>query len=218
MLGAGLALALLAAAPATADDVAAAKKAVMEKGDYQTDLPAKPPVPGKVDLGPPPDFHLPNIPIPGAVAQALLITLLGVVVILILVWVVYAFRGYQRNAKVKPEVEPAGPAPDVNVVNRPLGAAEALAADGRYAEAIHILLLKTLEALAEKLADKLPPALTSREILGKVTLGAGARGALSGLVGAVEVTHFGDTEPTRQDYEACLDQFRLFATAYQGRA
>jgi hypothetical protein len=218
MLGAGLALALLAAAPATADDVAAAKKAVMEKGDYQTVLPAKPPAPGKLDLGPPPEIHLPNIAIPGAVAQALLITLIGVVLILILVWVVYAFRGYQRNVKLKPEVEAAGPAPDAEVVNRPLGAAEALAAAGRYAEAIHILLLKTLEALAEKLADKLPPALTSREILGKVALGARARGALSGLVGAVEVTHFGGTEPSREDYQACLEQFQLFAVAYQGRA
>ena len=56
--------------------------------------------------------------------------------------------------------------------------------EGRFAEAIHALLLETLAALSR--AARLAPSLTSREIVARVPLPARAREALAGLVAAVE--------------------------------
>ena len=67
---------------------------------------------------------------------------------------------------------------------------------------------------------RVAPANTSREILARVPLLGDARTALAGLITAVEVTHFGDAEPSADDYGRCRQQFNIFATAFRagGRA
>ena len=106
--------------------------------------------------------------------------------------------------------EPAAAAP----VHIPIASAEALAAEGRWAEAIHALLLETLEALSR--AARLAPSLTSREIVARVPLPVRAREALSGLVLAVEVSRFGGADAAEGDYRACLDRFHAFLETYRG--
>lgn len=150
-----------------------------------------------------------------AIAQVLMWGILVVGIALLAFWIIRDFSGYMGEA----EVEDAAVADEdgdavAQVVARPLGDAEALAAQGKYSEAIHALLLRTLQELVKRGQVTLPPSLTSREILGRVPLGADAREALSGLVLAVEVTHFGGAAPNADDYAMCRQHFDRFAHAY----
>ena len=104
---------------------------------------------------------------------------------------------------------------DLAVIERPLGDAEELASRGLYREAIHALLLRTLQELVRSASVRVAPAMTSREILGRVPLLADARDALAGLITAVEITHFGGDDATVSDYQRCLAQFQKFATAFR---
>jgi len=129
-------------------------------------------------------------------------------VILLAAWLWRSLSGLRRDVS-----SPAAPGPSAPRVGRaPLDAAETLAAEGRFAEAIHVLLLKTLEALAAR-RGALAPSSTSREILRGAALEAEARSALEGLVVAVEVSHFGGASPGEEDWRSCLDAFHRFLAA-----
>lgn len=119
------------------------------------------------------------------------------------------------NAALADEAPVAPEGPDLRVIERPLGDAEELAARGEYGEAIHTLLLRTLQELVRSAEVRVSAAMTSREILGRVPLAADARDALAGLITAVEITHFGDDPATAADYERCRAQFQRFATAFR---
>ena len=103
------------------------------------------------------------------------------------------------------------------IIDRPLGDADELARRGELAEAIHTLLLRTLQELVRSAAVRVAPATTSREILARVPLLADARSALAGLITAVEITHFGDEPANAADYDRCRQQFHLFAQAFRNR-
>ena len=104
---------------------------------------------------------------------------------------------------------------DMAVIERPLGDAEELANRGEYREAIHALLLRTLQELVRSASVRVAPAMTSREILGRVPLLADARDALHALIITVELTHFGGDDATLEDYVRCRAQFQKFATAFR---
>ncbi len=107
-------------------------------------------------------------------------------------------------------------ATDLAVIERPLGDAEELARRGEFREAIHTLLLRTLQELARTASVRVAPAMTSREILGRVPLLADARDALAGLITAVELTHFGGDDASEADYIRCRARFQVFAAAFRG--
>lgn len=119
------------------------------------------------------------------------------------------------DAALAEDAPAAQDGPDLRVIERPLGDAEELAARGEYGEAIHTLLLRTLQELVRSAEVRVSAAMTSREILGRVPLAAEARASLAGLITAVEVTHFGDDPATAADYERCRAQFQRFATAFR---
>lgn len=87
--------------------------------------------------------------------------------------------------------------------------ADRLAAAGRFEEAIHLLLYRSIDDLAAHRPGAVKPALTSRDIAGLEVLPAGARAAFARLARAVERTFFGgrpaDADAfgeARADYEA----------------
>jgi hypothetical protein len=91
--------------------------------------------------------------------------------------------------------------------------ADALAREGRHAEAAHLLLLRTLAALARSLPHGLDRALTSREVIGQVPMPEPARKALGELARVVEHTRFGSRPATRADYDRSAQAFRSFVAA-----
>jgi hypothetical protein len=111
---------------------------------------------------------------------------------------------------------------DVKVAAAPGGAAsphlslaEAHAAEGRFADAIHELLLQALADIRSVQGTALPTSLTSREILGRAELAPLPRGTLRLLIGRVEWTFFGLRAAELSDYQAGradLDQLRQALT------
>jgi hypothetical protein len=98
----------------------------------------------------------------------------------------------------------------------PLLDAEALAAEGRFGEAIHLLLLRTFEVLARRMGSRLAPGMTAREALARLTLPSPARPALSDLVDAVESTTFAGRSASEGDYLRCAERFTVLRSALAG--
>lgn len=164
-----------------------------------------------------------SVPAAGGLAQIaslVLWMLVGVAVVMIVFLLVQGLRqrGREEVAAPEPDAEDDGAAERAARVVRPLGDAEALAAQGRYAEAIHALLLRTIEELARTLPTSLPHAFTSREIVRRVPMPPRARDALSELVAAVELCYFGARMPGAAEYHTCRARFQEFASAYVGGA
>ena len=133
----------------------------------------------------------------------------------------YAFGGRLSKKKVdqplqvatQPIMRPAGdaPLPDLDEIER-------LARAGAFAEAIHLMLLRALEALRHRLGTSWAKSLTSREIARRSELAPTDRSALKMLVGAVEISKFGGKSANEQIYRACLDQYRLIGESGMARA
>ena len=195
------AVAALLAASSSADAVRERAAEILRGGEYQTELPQGLPRPTTLDLGP---LEI--------LLRVLFWTALAAIGIALLTWLVRRLAGFVPDAEA-----PAAPAgPEADVGRRQLASAESLAARGRYGEAIHVLLLDTLEALSR--AARLAPSLTSREIVERVPLPSRAREALAGLVAAVEVSWFGGAQPGETDYRLCLERFHAFLGTYRSAA
>ena len=142
----------------------------------------------------------------------ILVVIVAVVLGLFLASELTRFAGDMESARDGPDGDGEQALPDV--VARPLEDAELLASRGEFGDAIRALLLRTLGELTRRVQEPISPSLTSREVLTRVSLTDDARMALTGLVTAVELTHFGNEVPGRGDYDECMSHFRAFASAY----
>jgi hypothetical protein len=99
-----------------------------------------------------------------------------------------------------------------------LGAADELAAEGRFVEAMHILLLQGLAAIRAGLDEEFADSLTSREILRRARLSDPGRASLRDMVNRVEWTYFGQYPAALADYQACRASFSALNQALHGSA
>lgn len=88
-----------------------------------------------------------------------------------------------------------------------------LARSGAYEAAVHLLLLQGLRQLARLTGATVARSLTSREILRRHDLPAGASGDLSTLVGAVEISRFGGRSAGETLFQTCLASYQRLAAA-----
>jgi len=88
-----------------------------------------------------------------------------------------------------------------------LGAADQLAAEQRFVEAMHVLLLQSLAAIRDRLDEPFSDSLTSREILRSASLPEAGRVPLRDMVNRVEWTYFGSHPAALSDYIACRASF-----------
>jgi hypothetical protein len=86
-----------------------------------------------------------------------------------------------------------------------LAEAEAFARQGAYAEAIHALLLAVLEVMRQRTDHVLAPALTARELIGRVMLDEDRRRDFADLVASSERGHFGGRTADRSAFEASFE-------------
>ena len=171
---------------------------------------------------PPPPSNV-SIPIPPEVFLYLLVAVLAIALCIVAyhLYGTYAFGRRVSKKKVdqplqvatQPIMRPAGdaPLPDLDEIER-------LARAGAFAEAIHLMLLRALEALRHRLGTSWAKSLTSREIARRSELAPTDRSALKMLVGAVEISRFGGKNANEQIYRACLDQYRLIGESGMARA
>ena len=219
------AVAPAAAQEPDAKEIRSETEKALERGDIQRDAPlaervrqhtgdiAKDP---SLQHEPPTPKALPpkpsGFPIPGEVFLYLLIAVLAVA-LCIVGYHLYGTYGFGRRVskKIDQPLQVASrpiartadaPLPDLDEIER-------LARSGAYAEAIHLMLLRALEALRRRLGASWAKSMTSREIARRSELPASDRGALKMLVGAVEISRFGGQSANEQIYRACLDQYRL---------
>jgi len=91
-----------------------------------------------------------------------------------------------------------------------LAAATELARQGRFGEAMHLILLQALIAVRQAPGEEIADSLTSREILRNSRLSNPARAALREIVARVERSHFGHYPASPDDYAACRDALSEF--------
>ncbi|MCC8165580.1 MAG: DUF4129 domain-containing protein [Planctomycetes bacterium] len=151
------------------------------------------------------------ITVPPEVAKMVLYAALAVF-ILVLLYTFITNARYAEEAKA-PTVEEA--AAVANRMGEAGAEAEFHAGGGAYAEAMHTLLLRSVEELRRRSRVPLARSLTSREILSRLPLEPVAREAFQSLVDRVEITYFGGREPTRDDYELCRKSFDILTGALQ---
>ncbi|MDR2353264.1 MAG: hypothetical protein LBF22_08920 [Deltaproteobacteria bacterium] len=83
----------------------------------------------------------------------------------------------------------------------------AYAKKGLYTQAIHILLLNTLEEYKKRDPQKMPPFFTSRELVQVLPLTQEEDLAFRDLVFRVEVSYFGNVSPDKPDFLAAQASF-----------
>ena len=98
-----------------------------------------------------------------------------------------------------------------------LAAADDLARQGRFVDAMHVLLLQGLADIRRHFGEQFADSLTSREILRSTKLSEAGREPLRDMVTRVEWTYFGKHPAEREDYLACRASFDALAHALYGR-
>ncbi|MBW8812078.1 MAG: hypothetical protein JF588_01520 [Caulobacterales bacterium] len=91
--------------------------------------------------------------------------------------------------------------------------AEGLAAQGRFEDAIHLLLFRSIDDLSGRRPGAVKPALTSRDIASLEVLPPQARAAFARLAQAVERTFFGGLAAGPPEFEQAREDYRAFAFA-----
>lgn len=92
-----------------------------------------------------------------------------------------------------------------------LSDADALAEQGRYDEAVHLILLRSIGDIDGRLPNTVRPALTARDIAGLQRLPATARPAFSLIARAVEASLFGGRAVDRAAFTECRQAYEAFA-------
>jgi hypothetical protein len=189
----------------TAQQIQSAAEQAIRKLDLQTELPREP-RPWTV----PWHFDMPTWVLWAVIALAIVI-LVFVFRDSIPLW----NRGWQRARTTDAASPGAASAGDDMMA---LAAADELAAAGRFADAMHLLLLQGLTEIRRRLDQQFADSLTSREILRGSTLSNKARASLRDIVGRVELTHFGHYPAAGGDYAACRASFQALSQSLVGIA
>lgn len=100
------------------------------------------------------------------------------------------------------EAEEGTWAPEAAPARSWLREADALAAQGRYAEAVHHLLFRSIEDIARRRPRLVRPALTSRELAAAEALPPPARSLFARIAGLVEHSLFGGRPVEAADWTA----------------
>lgn len=108
-----------------------------------------------------------------------------------------------------PAVPEWRPAPEL--ARNLLRDADALAARGAYGEAVHLLLLRSIEHIDENRPELVKPALTSREIGALDQLPSAARTAFGFMARVVERTLFARRDIAQSDFAQCREAYEHLA-------
>jgi len=171
--------------------------AVFESETYQTDLPDKP-VLDDVD---PPTF----LSALGPVMRLAIWIGIALIAILLIAAIV---RHVQSRALERSNIEPLELPDETGGPGTDLATVERLAAEERYDEAIHQLLLLAIERLRTELSLSRDRSATSRELRARLPHSFAGRRSFSDLVLAVERSYFGGIAVSREDYRTHLSAFR----------
>ncbi|MCL2683938.1 MAG: hypothetical protein FWE55_01720 [Synergistaceae bacterium] len=151
------------------------------------------------------DFSFNNLA--GASRVILVISIITIIAVII-----YNFNDniWSRSRARRLNFERNEKPPDTGVAIRMEAAsaeADDLAGAGSFAEAIHVLLLRSVSEMRLRLNSPIAESLTSREILRNTDLSPEMRGAFATIVGSVEISYFGSHRPGEDEYAECRRNF-----------
>ncbi|MEM1390003.1 MAG: hypothetical protein AAGG45_02900 [Pseudomonadota bacterium] len=101
--------------------------------------------------------------------------------------------------------------PDQNAARTLLGDAEALASEGRFAEAVHALLFRSIDLIQKRDASAVKRSFTAREIGQLSGLPASLKKGLSPIIQIVESSYFGGREVDQDEWWEARDAYQSFA-------
>lgn len=117
------------------------------------------------------------------------------------------WTGKAKKAKAREEAY----RPGAEMAASLLADADALAAQGRYAEAVHILLLRSIEDMQRFRPGSVRPAATSRDLARLPVLPGEARPLFAAMASRVEVSLFGARPVDAAGYAASRADYEAFA-------
>lgn len=91
--------------------------------------------------------------------------------------------------------------------------ADRLASEGKYDEATHLLLLRSVGQIAEARPDLVEPSSTARELAAEPALPEGARTAFGVIASRVERSLFALRQLSQDDWQAAREAYADFALA-----
>ena len=109
-------------------------------------------------------------------------------------------------------------APDQSFARSWLEEADALAGEGRFAEAIHHLLFRSVDDISKRRPALVRPALTSRELAASQGVPARAGELFAGIAAVVERSLFGGRPVGKRDWLAAREAYSDFALPSAWRA
>lgn len=134
----------------------------------------------------------------------------------------YYWRVFKAREPARDDAEPVvsdirwRPTPEA--ARQLLSESDALAAQGRFAEAVHLLLLRSIDDIEERRPRAVRPALTSREISLLNALPGRPRAAFNIIVRMVERARFAGLSIAKPDFEICRREYESFAFAPDWKA
>lgn len=181
--------------------------------EYQTELPQD-----KARLVPKPKprknplFDLGFLgPIFQLIFYGLLVLVVAYILYLILNTIIATRRGSVKAAKVEEMPDIPVYQPDAETARVLIDDADNLAAQGKFAEAVHILLFRSIQDIEDKRPHHVKRSLTSREIANLPILSPKARDVFSQIGKFVEKSFFGGGLLSMEDYEISKAAYKAFA-------
>ncbi|WP_294324562.1 DUF4129 domain-containing protein [uncultured Sphingomonas sp.] len=208
--------AALSVPPVDSAKVDAAWKAIRADPSIQFDLPEKMPEP----RDPPPEWLEPVLRGIGNFVQwvgggwRVILWGIGIVIVAALLFALipslrqWIAEKLGRNRAVE---EAPSWVPTERRARALLEDADALAMQGRYDEAVHLLLFRSIDDIMAWRGDVVRPADTSRDIARADALPESARGVFSGIVAAVERSLFGGRALVQDDWQRARADYAGFA-------
>jgi hypothetical protein len=204
-------------------DIAAALERVRADGDIQTRFSEPPPLPER-HIEPPsgPNWLSDFFGWLMGGGQGIMRVLAGILIAGVLLLVLYLTVPVVREwidglLRRKPKGEEDMDAdndswrPDTSGARNLLAEADALAVAGRYAEAVHLLLGRSLEDIGTRRPGLLKPALTARAIATMDDLPAPARSAFAQIADAVERSLWAGRDIDASDWQVARAGYEAFA-------
>ncbi|HKT54978.1 MAG TPA: hypothetical protein VJP88_11050 [Caulobacteraceae bacterium] len=200
----------MAASGGSADALAQAHQALLRQGDLQFDMTVwrPPPVPGWVQLI-------------GQLIKALApvfpyifwggLAIGAVAVLFFLGRELIAMRLPRWKRQLKAAPGPPEWRPSEARARTLLEDADRLAAQGRYGEAAHLILFRSIEDIDERWPNLVRPSLTSRDIARHAGLPERAKSAFGYIARLVETSFFGAAALDADDFAACRSIYEGFA-------
>ena len=129
----------------------------------------------------------------------------------LIIWFVVREVLALRRRRRPEAVAPADWRPDAGAARALLDEADALAAAGRFGEAIHLLLFRSIDDIAGRRPGLLRPALTSRDIAALDQMPGEARSAFGRIAQEVERSFFGGRSVAADDFTRARRDYEVFA-------